>query len=74
MNRLLLASILLAGCGGVAQYGVTDKKEQQVLFFKCMESLPAGPVATKYNDWAEVVDECGVQSRSMTWGCVKNCG
>lgn len=77
LERLLGAAMLaawLAGCGITAEYGVTDKKAEQELFFKCLEKLPAGPVDAHYNDWAEVVEECGAQARAMTWGCVKNCG
>lgn len=69
-----MLTAVLAGCDVVAEYGVTDKKAQQELFFKCMEKLPVGPVASHYNDWSEVVNECGTQARNMTWGCVKNCG
>lgn len=54
-------------------YGVVDKNLQQQMFFKCMESLPAGPQATMYNDWNEVVAECGEQARRLSWGCVSNC-
>lgn len=32
------------------------------LFKQCMAILPAGPLATKYNDWNEVVSECGSQA------------
>ncbi len=69
-----MLTAVLAGCGINDEYGVLDEKARQELFFKCMEKLPAGPVATQYNDWSEVVEECGNQARSMTWGCVKNCG
>lgn len=75
-TALIGASMLtavLAGCMP-AEYGSTNDKMRQELFFKCMEKLPAGPVATQYNDWAEVVEECGTQALNMTWGCVKNCG
>lgn len=32
------------------------------LFRDCMELLPAGPNEVKYNDWSEVVAECGSQA------------
>lgn len=39
-----------------------------------MEALPAGPQATRYNDWAEVVAECRVTAyRLADKICVKNC-
>ena len=69
-----MLSAVLAGCDVGAEYGVTDSKAEQELFFRCMEKLPAGPVAAHYNDWSEVVAECGKRARAMTWGCVKNCG
>jgi len=28
------------------------------IFQQCMKALPAGPSATKYNDWDEVVAQC----------------
>jgi hypothetical protein len=70
---MLVLFSLLVGCGIDSQYGVTDKKAEQELFFKCMEKVPPGPVATHYNDWSEVIEECGQQAQKMTWGCVKNC-
>ena len=69
-----MLAALLAGCGITAEYGVTDKKAQQELFFECLEKLPAGPVSAHYNDWAEVVKECRAAAREMMWGCVNNCG
>ena len=30
------------------------------LFEQCLKSLPAGPQATKYNDWDEVVNQCEI--------------
>lgn len=30
------------------------------LFEQCLKALPAGPQATKYNDWDEVVAKCEV--------------
>ena len=63
--------LLAAGCNA-PQWG-PEKKLQQELFFKCMKHLPAGPSATKYNDWDDVVSECGTQARDMSWQCLKNC-
>jgi len=31
---------------------------QREIFKECLESLPAGPISTHYNDWDEVVKEC----------------
>ena len=32
------------------------------LFEQCLKALPAGPQATKYNDWDEVVHQCELAS------------
>lgn len=56
------------------KFDVVDKKIRQELFFRCLKSLPAGPASTKYNDWDEVIEECGDQAYRMTVVCVKNCG
>lgn len=66
-----LSTALLGGC--TAEFGVVDEKLRQELFFKCMQVAPAGPQSTKYNDWAELVEECGRQARYMTTKCIKNC-
>lgn len=41
---------------------IADQCLRAVLFDKCMRTLPAGPLASKYNDWDEVVSECGRQA------------
>jgi hypothetical protein len=37
----------------------TDQCLRSELFAKCMAAIPAGPISPKYNDWDEVVGECG---------------
>lgn len=55
--------VALAGCDKDDwSQTVPDQCLRAELFKSCMASLPAGPQATKYNDWAEVVSECGSQS------------
>lgn len=54
---LVITIASLLGCGPVEPQG-PDQCMRRELFQACMKSLPAGPVATQYNDWAEVVDEC----------------
>jgi len=60
----------LAGCskGGVLepQYGYDQCLRREILK-ECMVALPAGPVSTKYNDWDEVVAECGTQASRLAW-------
>lgn len=57
MNNLLYIAVIgLAGC---SQFDMaTDQCTRQVLFERCMAALPAGPQATTYNDWDEVVEAC----------------
>lgn len=44
---------------------VTDNTVREKLFFSCLSQLPKGPQSVHYNDWAEVVEECGTQARQM---------
>lgn len=53
--------ILLAGCEQPA-YPVANQCIRAELFKQCMAILPVGPVATHYNDWSEVVSECGSEA------------
>lgn len=49
-----------------AEKSIYDQCRRAELFQQCMKALPAGPMATKYNDWNEVVSECGDQARMMS--------
>lgn len=66
---ILIAAVLLAGCSDAPSDG-PDQCLRAELFKACMAILPAGPLATKYNDWNEVVSECGnaayYQSKRLT--------
>lgn len=53
--------VLFCGCGPSCEYK-PDQVKRNEAFFKCMKSLPVGPVSVKYNDWDEVVSECGAQA------------
>lgn len=65
---ILIPLLLVAAC---SKNDISKTLEQQVpdqclrreLFNECMKSLPAGPVATHYNDWDDVVSEC----RAYAW-------
>ncbi len=61
---LILSIILLAGCEVKRQRANQELRSK--LFFECLEKIPKGPERTKYNDWAEVVDECGDQAYYMS--------
>ena len=54
------ASLLTAGLGGCkeAEPSNRDQCMRREIFQECMKALPAGPKATMYNDWNEVVAEC----------------
>ncbi|MNK14269.1 hypothetical protein D3C87_323690 [compost metagenome] len=53
---------ILAGCDAAVMDEMQPNQCLRAEIFKqCMAILPSGPVATKYNDWNEVVSECGSQ-------------
>lgn len=61
---IIIAALLLSACSeeGVAHnHGndvVTDQCLRAKLAQQCMKDLPKGPMAPKYNDWDEVVNQC----------------
>lgn len=61
----LLACLLLAGCDSKPFQPIngTDQCMRREIFKECMAALPAGPKATHYNDWSEVVSECDSAAR-----------
>ena len=65
MKYLIIAMALLLGaCSeeGVARSNpnevVTDQCLRAKLAQQCLKDAPAGPMAAKYNDWDEVVNQC----------------
>lgn len=77
MNRFVILVLpILAGCDAPPmdapkyRYDAEVRKE---MFFKCLQSVPSGPSQTKYNDWDEVVSECGTQSYFLARKCFENC-
>ena len=61
MRRTLIgaASLLTAMlAGGCTESTGPDQCLRREIFQQCMKALPAGPQATKYNDWDEVVGKC----------------
>lgn len=73
----LILALALAACDGKhssettayasdpGEVVITDQCLRRELFNECMKALPAGPVATKYNDWDEVVSQCGREAYYM---------
>jgi len=49
-----------------------DQCLRATLFQQCLKALPAGPLATKYNDWDEVVKECANVARFQSARKLKN--
>jgi hypothetical protein len=47
-----------------------DQDVRRDIFMECLRVVPQGPVATRYNDWSEVVKECGSQAEYISLrGC-----
>lgn len=72
----LVCAVSLAGCDDHQQVIAkrTEAYDQCVraeLFQACLAAVPAGPQATKYNDWDELVSECGEQARVMSFRPIK---
>lgn len=59
---VLVFSLSLTACAPSTPPTQTDQCLRQDLFDRCMKNLPAGPEKTMYNDWDEVVSECGHQA------------
>ena len=61
---ILLSVLLLTACDNDTinvppdKVVITDQCLQREIFKECLTVVPAGPLATKYNDWDEVVVEC----------------
>lgn len=71
---LMTLCVLLAGCyQPPPDPNIGCKYDQDIrrdIFMECLRVVPQGPAATKYNDWSEVVDECGEQAKYMSLrGC-----
>ena len=75
MKYLTIALLAIAAASGCTEHPqwATDQELRQEMFFRCLGELPAGPESTQYNDWAEVVDECGSQAYSLARVCIANC-
>jgi hypothetical protein len=61
----ILAGCLLSGCENPLPEPNRCQHDQDVrreIFMECLRAVPQGPVSAKYNDWSEVVDQCGDQA------------
>lgn len=69
---LLLATLVLGGCFGSPRPAVVlDQCMRREAFRECMAALPAGPQATKYSDWDEVVDRCDAVSVRQSYRLIE---
>lgn len=59
---LITVMVLLAGCE--PQYE-TDQVLRREIFIQCLQAVPKGPESVQYNDWDEVVHECGNQAYAI---------
>ncbi len=64
-SLFLAAAFVLCGCEETKQ-SEPNQCLRAELFKVCMQSLPAGPNHTKYNDWDEVVNACRNSAYSMS--------
>jgi hypothetical protein len=65
VKKIYGLSVLVAlalGTGCEEQRTEADQCLRRQLFAECMKMLPAGPAQTHYNDWSDVVEECGSQA------------
>jgi hypothetical protein len=58
---LAVAALALVGCAQ-QDTAVIDQCLRREIFAQCLSAVPPGPQDTKYNDWSEVVSECGSQA------------
>jgi hypothetical protein len=67
---ILLMPLLLVACSKDDKPFIDERVAnlclQREIFNECMKLLPAGPASTKYNDWDEVVNQCGRQAYYMS--------
>lgn len=78
-NRISVASLIgavlaLSGCEESKHPKYEPNQTLRAeLFHQCLEKLPAGPKATQYNDWDEVVGACSSAAYFQSLYCYENC-
>lgn len=72
MNKMVIIatamtlSALCISCSDEMKPDSPDKCLQREIFNECLKTVPKGPNNVRYNDWSEVVEQCGVQARRMS--------
>jgi hypothetical protein len=60
---VILSVLVLSACSDdkpiLKSANIVDQCLRNKLFEQCLKVVPAGPLATKYNDWDEVISTCG---------------
>lgn len=69
-NAAILTIALLAGCGEAPLKPEPDGALRIALSRDCIATLPEGPKATHYNDWAEAVEQCDTNAYHQTNACI----
>lgn len=73
---LVCSLLILTACNEIrtppGELSVYDQCLRSELFQQCLKALPAGPVATKYNDWNEVISECSLVAKKLSLRKTKN--
>lgn len=60
---IILAALMLVGCDKPPQsMREVDQCLRREIFMQCLAAVPKGPESTRYNDWDEVVSQCGSQA------------
>ena len=67
---LLIFGLLLVGCDQPDYW--PDQAMRRRMFAECLARIPKGPEVTRYNDWDEVVQECGHQAYYLSMYDVKH--
>lgn len=62
---IVFCTLIFTACGQETlptEVKYLDQCKRAELFQACLTALPAGPQATQYNDWSEVVEACAGQA------------
>lgn len=70
---MALLALLCVGCAPPPERtSFSDQCLRREIFQQCLAAVPPGPAAPKYNDWAEVIDECETAAFRQSYREVKH--